>query len=148
MNCNSNTMPLIDINSTSSCNVGCEPKEINIVCKSIVIPSGQEVLAVQGENAEETRTFLIPKITSGGQDLSDKNFSFIFRNSTPEIILIDIQKEDIEELENYIKINFKITKEITSQSGSLNLQIIAEKDDFVWKTYSATFKIAESLKGE
>lgn len=148
MNCNLNTMPLVDIGSTSTCNTSCEPKEINIVCKSIVIPSGQETLAVQGENTEETRVFLIPKITSGGKDLSDKNFSFVFKNSISEIVSIDIQKEDIEKLENYIKINFKITKEITSQSGSLNLQIIAEKDGFVWKTYSATFKIAESLKGE
>lgn len=38
MNCNSNTVPLIDSNNNVSCDNGCTPKNINVICRNIIIP--------------------------------------------------------------------------------------------------------------
>lgn len=142
MNCNSNTAPLISTN-TENCNLGCNIKDINIVCREIIIPSGQEILAIQGENNSNTRNFLIPKITEDGEDLSSKNFNIYAKNSNNVLITIPI--ENIENLDNYIKLTWKIDNSITETSGSITIQIEATSDNYIWKTYPASFIIANSL---
>ena len=63
MNCNSNTVSLIEGDGNNlNCNNGCVPKDINVICRKIIIPFGQNVLAIQGENNSNTRTFIVPKI--------------------------------------------------------------------------------------
>lgn len=143
MNCNSNTAPLLSESSTVNCNNGCTPKDINIVCKTIVIPNGQQILGIQGENNASKRYFLVPKVNDNGDDLSDKNFSIIIKNSNNISTTINI--ESLEKLENYIKLELIIDNTITSVSGDLSLQIVAESNDYIWKTYPATFTISSSL---
>lgn len=143
MNCNSNTMPLIDYNSQSSCNNGCSPKDINVACKTIIIPSGQEILGVKGEDNSATRYFVIPKITENGDDLSDKQFSIITLDDDGNKNIIAVDKPEI--LENYIKLKLIIDKNITNVEGTLKLQIEAVSENYIWKTLPASFTIANSL---
>jgi hypothetical protein len=143
MNCNSNTVPLLKQSVTMSCNNGCTPKDINVICKKIIIPTGQEILGVQGENDISKRYFLIPKITESGDDLSNAQFNIITKSKTNGVESIKIKQTEI--LENYIKLEWKIDINITNVSGELQVQIEATKDNVIWKTYPATFIIASSL---
>ena len=143
MNCNSNTTPLINEISGVSCNSGCTPKDINVICKTIVIPNGQEVLAIQGENNAAVRYFLVPKINENDVDMSDKTFTINIKTNSGSIISKQIEEPEI--LENYIKLKLEITEDITKESGIISLQIVAISDNFVCKSYSANFKIASSL---
>ena len=146
MNCNSNTVPLLKQSVTMSCNNGCTPKDINVICKKIIIPTGQEILGVQGENDISKRYFLIPKITESGDDLSNAQFNIITKSKTNGVESIKIKQTEI--LENYIKLEWKIDINITNVSGELQVQIEATKDNVIWKTYPATFIIASSLDGK
>lgn len=144
MNCNSNTAPLLEQSSENSCSNSCTPKDINVICKKIIIPKGQENLGVQGENNSAVRYFLIPKITENGDDLSTKKFIIIVKNSNGTSTNINIENAEI--LENYIKIKLNITEVITAISGNLMVQIQAVGDsNYVWKTYPAVFNIVNSL---
>ena len=143
MNCNSNTAPLLEQVTESACNNGCTPKDINVICKKIVIPTGQEVLGIQGENNAAKRYFLIPKINENGDDLSDAQFNIIIKSDINGVATIEIKQTEI--LENYIKLEWKIDDSITNVSGNLQVQIEAIKDDIIWKTYPATFIIASGL---
>lgn len=143
MNCNSNTMPLINTSEPISCNNGCVPKDINIICKTIVIPTGQEILGVKGENNSSVRYFILPKVNENGDDLSDKEFSIIIINGNQSRNEIKIENPEI--LDNYIKLKLIINSSITQNSGELKLQIQAVSDNYVWKTFPATFKIVDGL---
>lgn len=143
MNCNSNTMPLIDTGSTTTCNNGCTPKDISVICKTIIIPTGQDILGIQGEDNSAIRYFLIPKINENGEDLSDKEFSIIIVDSGNNRSEIKIESPEITD--NYIKLKLIIDKNITQTSGNLNIQIQAISDNYVWKTFPAIFKIANSI---
>lgn len=143
MNCNSNTMSLIENGNSVSCNRGCSPKDINVVCKNIIIPNGQETLAVQGEENSAVRYFLIPKVNESEIDMSDKIFTINLKTNSGKLISKSIVEPEI--LENYIRLKLEITGDITEESGIIALQIIAASEDFVWKSYSANFKIASSL---
>lgn len=143
MNCNSNTIPLIDETAQLSCNNGCSPKDINVICKKIIIPTGQETLGIQGENNSAIRYFVIPKINENGDDLSDKKFSFIIVDSDNNRSEIEVENPEISD--NYIKLKLIVNNELTKNSGNLQIQIQAILDDYVWKTFPATFKIIDSL---
>lgn len=143
MNCNSNTVPLIDETVQLSCNNGCSPKDINIICKKIIIPTGQETLGIQGENNSAIRYFVVPKINENGDDLSDKKFSFIIVDSDNNRSEIEVETPEISD--NYIKLKLMVNNELTKNSGNLQIQIQAILDDYVWKTFPATFKIIDSL---
>jgi len=91
MNCNSNTTPLINEISGVSCNSGCTPKDINVICKTIVIPNGQEILAIQGENNAAVRYFLVPKINENDVDMSDKTFTINIKTNSGSIISKQIE---------------------------------------------------------
>lgn len=143
MNCNSNTVPLIDETAQLSCNNGCSPKDINIICKKIIIPTGQETLGIQGENNSAIRYFVVPKINENGDDLSDKKFSFIIVDSDNNRSEIEVETPEISD--NYIKLKLMVNNELTKNSGNLQIQIQAILDDYVWKTFPATFKIIDSL---
>lgn len=143
MNCNSNTAPLLEETTGVSCNNGCTPKDINVICKKIVIPYGQETIGLQGENNASTRYFLIPKINENNDDLSDASFNIKIKNNSNEIISVKIENPEI--LENYIKIKWDIDSTITKNSGKIQVQIEAEKDNYIWKTYPAVFIVASSL---
>lgn len=143
MNCNSNTAPLLEQSTTMSCNNGCTPKDINVICKKIIIPAGQEVLGIQGENNASKRYFLIPKTTENGDDLSNAQFNIVIKSDVNGTATIEIKELQI--LENYIKLEWKIDDSITNVSGNLQIQIEAIKDDIIWKTYPATFIIASGL---
>ena len=143
MNCNSNTAPLLEKSTTMSCNNECTPKDINIICKRIIIPAGQEILGIQGENNASKRYFLVPKITENGDDLSNAQFNIVIKSDINGTATIEIKEPQI--LENYIKLEWKIDDSITNVSGNIQIQIKAIKDNFVWKTYPATFVIATGL---
>lgn len=141
MNCNSNTAPLV--NSTiSSCNNGCTPKDINVICKEIIIPSGQEVLGIQGENNAAARYFLVPITNENGDDLSEKKFSFIIIDSENNSFEIEVKDKEI--LDNYIKLKLIVDQIMTKNAGVIKLLIQATSENYIWKTYSVNFKIAAS----
>lgn len=144
-NCNSNTMPLSVVEgvSTSTCTNGCSPKEINVICKKIIIPYGQETLAIQGENDNGIRYFLVPKTTEDNVDLTSAKFYIITKISGEDPAVVEIT--NIEELDNYMKIGWDITNSITKESGTIQIQIVAKVDDIVWTSYPATFNIASGL---
>lgn len=143
MNCNSNTAPLLEQVTESSCNNGCALRDINVICKKIIIPTGQETLGIQGENNAAKRYFLVPKINENDDDLSDAQFNIIVKSDINGIATIELNK--IQILENYIKLEWKIDDSITNVSGNLQVQIEAIKEDLIWKTYPAVFFIKESL---
>ncbi len=142
MNCNSNTAPLIDT-TTESCNNGCVPKDINVVCKTIVIPAGQNILGIQGEVNANKRVFLIPKTTDNEDDLSGKSFSIIVKDTSDNVEEIEVQSD--ETLENYIKLEWLISENVLKTSGNIYVQIKASSENFIWKTYPAKFLVVESL---
>ena len=107
------------------------------------IPTGQDILGIQGEDNSATRYFLIPKINENGEDLSDKEFSIIIVDSGNNRSEIKIESPEITD--NYIKLKLIIDKNITQISGNLNIQIQAISDNYVWKTFPAIFKIANSI---
>ena len=57
----------------------------------------------------------------------------------------NVEQKELQILENYIKLEWKIDNSITNVSGNLQVQIEAIKDDIIWKTYPATFIIASGL---
>ena len=63
MNCNSNTVPLINSSDTDSCNTGCANKNIFVICRNIIIPAGQDIIAVQNDLGSVTRTFVMQETT-------------------------------------------------------------------------------------
>lgn len=149
MNCNSNTSPLIKEGQDSSCNLGCEPKDIQIVCRDIVIPSGQSVLAIQGDINSSYRYFLLPKVTAYGDDITDGIISVIVKradNQTFEHIIQDVEKK-----ENYIKFKWELDKDDTEVPGILQvmIKVVKKSEDeeisFVWQTFSASFTIEKSI---
>ena len=141
MNCNSNTAPLVN-SIISSCNNGCAPKDINVICKEIIIPSGQEVLGIQGENNAAVRYFLVPITNENGDDLSEKNFSFIIIDSENNSFEIEVKDKEI--LDNYIKLKLIVDQTMTKNAGVIKLLIQATSENYIWKTYSVNFKIAAS----
>lgn len=145
MNCNSNTMPLINTSELISCNNGCVPKDINVVCRAIIIPTGQEILGVQGDIGSISRTFVLPKTTEEGYDLSNKTFAIILQNDEGEQWNENIPFENIEETENYIKIKWDLKAKDTQVAGDLKVSIKVSSEDFVWQTYVTSFVIQSSL---
>lgn len=146
MGCNSNTAPLINTSTISSCNNGCKPKDINVICRQIIIPVGQEVLGIQGDNNSSFRTFILPDTTEDGINLKDKVFSIVVENAKKQQWKQVINDEDIEISENYIKIKWTIGANETAVSGKLDVIIEAEGDNFKWQTYKKQFFIAQSLE--
>lgn len=143
MNCNSNTMPL-PTSSNDSCNLGCTPRDINVICKKMLIPQGQEIIGIQGEDNSNSRTFIIPKITDNGDDISEMGFTIITKDSegkTTETIV-----DDLEFLENHIKIKWTLDKTKSIVPGKFYIEITAGKEDFLWKTYPGEFFISESIE--
>ena len=101
-------------------------------------------IGVSVTSSEGNVVEIIPKTSENGDDLSDKNFSIIIKNSGG--VSTEIEVENPEILENYIKIKFSITEAVTEVSGNLTLQIQAKTNgDYIWKTYPAVFNIANSL---
>ena len=145
MNCNSNTMPLIETEIQTACNNGCSPKDINVICRKIAIPTGQNILGVQGDLSSISRIFVVPKITEEGYDLSDKIFHMVIENIENEQWEELISAENIEILENYIKLKWNLLPKDTQYSGVLKVSIKASKDNFTWQTYIASFEIQPSL---
>lgn len=146
MSCNNNTAPLMESSSSNiDCNNGCSPKDINIVCRQIVIPYGQENIGVQGDNNSTTRIFILPDTTETGISLKDKTFSILAENSNKQQWRTVIDKSDIEILDNYIKIKWNIGSNETVVSGILKISIEAIGDNFTWQTYSANFSVKQSL---
>lgn len=146
MSCNNNTVPLVESSSNNiNCNNGCSPKDINIVCRQIIIPYGQENIGVQGDNNSTTRTFILPDTTETGIDLKDKTFSILAENSNKQQWKTVVDKNDVEILDNYIKIKWNIGSNETAVSGILKISIEAVGDNFIWQTYSANFNVKQSL---
>lgn len=144
MNCNSNTAPLLNTNIQTSCNNGCNIKDVQVICKQIIIPTGQDILGVQGESNVSERTFIIPKVTENDIDLTEAKFSLLYKIGS-DTQTIEIQEEDKEVLENYIKIKWKIDNKVTQVWGTVEVQIVATGDNYVWKTYPVTFRVIQSL---
>lgn len=142
MNCNNNTAPLIST-TTTSCNNGCDLKDIQVVCNQIIIPAGQEILGIQGENNVSTRTFIIPRIIGGDIDLSSADFQILVKIGSSNTVTIDIPEK--ETLENYIKIKLPVDSSLTETSGNISVQIVATGDGYTWKTYPTQFTIVKSL---
>ena len=146
MSCNNNTAPLVESSSNNiNCNNGCSPKDINIVCRQIIIPYGQENIGVQGDNNSTTRTFILPDTTETGIDLKDKTFSILAENSNKQQWKTVVDKNDVEILDNYIKIKWNIGSNETAVNGILKISIEAVGDNFTWQTYSANFNVKQSL---
>lgn len=144
MNCNSNTAPLLNNNIQTTCNNGCNIKDIQVICKQIIIPTGQDILGVQGESNVSERTFIIPKNPVENIDLTEAKFSLLYKIGS-DTQTIEIQEEDKEVLENYIKIKWKIDNKVTEIWGTVEVQIVATGDNYVWKTYPVTFRVIQSL---
>lgn len=144
MNCNSNTAPLLNTNMQTSCNNGCNIKDVQVICKQIIIPTGQDILGVQGESNVSERTFIIPKKVENNIDLTEASFSLLYKIGS-DTQTVEIQEEDKEVLENYIKIKWKIDNKVTEVWGTVEVQIVATGDNYVWKTYPVTFRVIQSL---
>lgn len=145
MGCNSNTMPLIDENDSLSCNNGCTPKYINVVCKKIIIPNGQKILGVQGDTDSISRTFIVPNSTEQGSDLTDKIFFIVVQNENGEQWEEKVPEENIEKSETYVKIKWMLKPKDTQVAGSLLVSLKAELETFVWQTYMGEFLIQKSI---
>lgn len=142
MNCNNNTVPLTTGTIQGTCTTSCEIKDIQIVCKKIIIPYGQDIIGIQGENNVSSRTFLVPTTSENGIDLSNAQFSVLYKLQGAETQEIQLESTQIG---NYIKLVWDIDYKITETNGNVQVQIKAVGDNFIWKTYSAIFKVAESL---
>ena len=146
MNCNSSTAPL-QSTAGAGCNTGCTPKPINIVCRNIIIPIGQEILAVEGDLNSSFREFLIPLETEQGFSLENSTFSILVMNSNGEQYQVILNSKDITIQGNYIKIRWDLSARDTSVAGDLKISIQATRDGFRWETYSTTFRVEPSLGG-
>lgn len=145
MNCNSNTVPLIDSNNNVSCDNGCTPKNINVICRNIVIPQGQEVLGVQNDNNSTYRIFVLPKVNEEGTDLSDKTFSIITKNANKDVNKLTVNSDDVTITDNFIEIKWVPTDIDLALSGNLYLSIEASSEDYRWETFTARFQIMPTL---
>ena len=145
MNCNNNTAPLVGSSAANSCNNGCSPKDINVICRKIIIPYGQETLAIEGDINSSSRTFIIPNTTEDGIDLTNKKINILLENANKEQWKITVDDKDKEIGENYTKIKWNIGNDETSVAGILKVSLEAEGENFKWQTYSENFYIAPSL---
>lgn len=148
MNCNNNTAPLVGSSAASSCNNGCSPKDINVICRKIIIPYGQGILAIEGDENSSSRTFIIPDTTEEGISLVDKTFSILVENANKQQWRTVVTDEDKIIEDNYIKIKWDIGKNETAVAGILKVSLEAEGENFKWQTYSGDFSIASSLYDE
>lgn len=146
MNCNSNTAALVT-STTSSCNNGCEPKPINVICRKIIIPSGQEILAVEGDTNSSYREFWLPLETEQGYSLENADFTIVVNNSDNEQHEVEISSENKMIEGNYIKIKWVLSVEDTLVPGNITISIRATNNNFKWETFSAQFVIQSSLSG-
>ena len=96
-------------------------------------------------NNSTTRTFILPDTTETGIDLKDKTFSILAENSNKQQWKTVVDKNDVEILDNYIKIKWNIGSNETAVSGILKISIEAVGDNFTWQTYSANFNVKQSL---
>lgn len=142
MNCNSNTMPIPGV-INNTCENKCINYPINIICKQMILPDNQRILAVQGENYAIKKTFFIPKITENGDNLEDKTFSLSIKKLDGSIINLEINNPKI--LENYIQLEWIVDSTYTDVIGKVFVQISASGDNFVWKTIPDYFNIIESI---
>lgn len=149
MNCNSNTSPLIKEVQSDVCNLGCETKDIQVICRDIIIPSGQSILAIQGDINSSYRYFLLPKITAYGDDITDGIVSVVVKRADNQVFEHKIN--DIEQKDNYIRFKWKLNKDDTEIPGTLQIviKVVKKSEDeeisFVWQTFSANFTIAKSI---
>lgn len=143
MNCNSNTMSIPSV-INNVCENRCINNPINVICKQMILPDNQRILAVQNENNAIKKTFLVPKITENGDDLEDKSFSLIIRKADNITVTLEIQNPTI--LENYIQLDWIVDSSYTDIVGKIYVQISASGDNFVWKTIPDYFNIIASIK--
>lgn len=150
MNCNSNTMPLIDTNSNlvSSCGGSCSSRNIRIVCRNIVIPNGQNILGAKDDNNSIKRTFILPTVNESGISLEEKEYVIITINANNEEYRHVLEEKDVEVLGNSIKLTWEPTIYETAVQGNLQVQIEVLGEDFKWSTYPVNFVVSETLKGD
>lgn len=146
MNCNGNTSPIINNNTGNySCNNGCTPKKINVICKNILIPNDQRIIGVQSEENATKRIFILPKINEEGTDLSEKTFFIITKKSDDETNRLIVREENMIINENYIEITWVPTPLDLSLNGKLYIAIEASSENYRWETYANYFEIKETL---
>ena len=141
MNCNGNVAPLV-VEGNDNCNTLCSNTPINIICKKMVLSSNQQFLAVQNENNVSTKTFVLSTEVEG-ETLTDKTFYVETEDSTGNKIKTEITNLEIDD--NFIKLNWTISKEVTTNPGKILIQMDAEDTDFEWKTVPQIFYIIESI---
>lgn len=150
MNCNSNTMPLIDTNSNSvsSCSGSCSSRNIRVVCRNIIIPSGQNVLGVKDDMNSIKRTFILPTVNESGISLEEKEYVIITINANNEEYRHVLEEKDVEVSGNSIKLTWEPTIYEMAVQGNLQVRIEVLGEDFKWSTYPEDFVVFEVLKGD
>ena len=145
MNCNSNKVPLSSVKSGKNCYSNCTNKNIYIKCRQIQIPSGQEILGVEGDKGSNKRVFILPSVNESDIDLTDKIFTIVSINSNKKINRNEISTDNITISGNSISILWEPTTEELSVDGNLILQIEASGENFQWSTLPALFIISNSI---
>ena len=112
----------------------------------MIIPSGQEIIGIQGDINSNIRTFILPIETESGINLKDKTFNMLEQNNDKIQWKTEIEKNNIEITDSYIKIKWNIANNETAVSGKLQVAIEAVGDDFKWQTYAGEFIIIPSLE--
>lgn len=148
MNCNSNTVPLINSSDTDSCNTGCANKNIFVICRNIIIPVGQDIIAVQNDLGSVTRTFVMPETTENGDTLEGKTFIITSINSKGQLYKNIIPGNNVEVKGNSILVKWELTKFETIVNGNLQVQIEAVADNFKWSTKIANFTVYKSISAD
>lgn len=145
MICNNTNIPTVE-NIISGCNNGCEPKDINIVCRKMIILSGQNIIGIQGDINSNIRNFILPIETESGINLKDKNFNILEQNSDGTQWRMPLSEDNIDISDTYIKLKWDIGKNETAVSGTLKVAIEATEDNFKWQSYIGEFYVYPSIQ--
>ena len=144
MNCNNNTSPLITM--ISNCNVDCKNSNIYIKCKNMIIPAGQEVIAVQNDKNSTKRTFVLPLINESGISFENKSFEVISLNKKNQFYKQEILGDNLKFRGNYIYLDWYPSIYETSLNGKLKVQIKVKGNDFEWLSNIGEFIVNNTLE--
>lgn len=149
MNCNSNTIGLKDVESTTldACTQSCTVLPINLVCNNLIVPLPESVLANQYNNHANKKSFFLPLQDINGVDWTDKQF-YIVTEQNGLYNKIEISGNNLKITDTNIQLIWDIDKTVTANSGEMKIQIEVFGENYDYYSNVATFKILESIKAD
>lgn len=149
MNCNSNTIGLKDVGSTTldTCTQSCTVLPINLVCNNLIIPPSEIILGAQYNKNSNIKKFYLPFQDVNGVSWEDKQF-YILTEQDGETNKIQILGDNVKINDSFIELIWKVDDTTTANSGDIQVQLEVFGKEYQYYSNKATFRISESINAD